>query len=105
MRIFLAILVPKFGSQKHRRNGAMPGTASARVQVYTTSTFVSGGTEGETLTPHRRTKNTKAFRAVTKLATRASGHLLSAPQGSNHFLSAAHAAADIILFDPALFHP
>src|SRR5215470_17226691 len=33
--------------------------------------------------------------------TRASGHLLSAPQGLNHFLAAARAAAaDIILLDP-----
>jgi hypothetical protein len=33
--------------------------------------------------------------------TRATGHLLSAPQGLNHFLSAAHAAAaEIIILDP-----
>ena len=33
--------------------------------------------------------------------TRAAGHLLSAPQGLNHFLSAAHAAAaEIIILDP-----
>ena len=33
--------------------------------------------------------------------TRATGHLLSAPQGMNHFLSAAQsAAADVIILDP-----
>jgi hypothetical protein len=32
--------------------------------------------------------------------TRASGHLLSAPQGLNHFLAAARAAAEIIILDP-----
>ena len=33
--------------------------------------------------------------------TRASGHLLSAPQGLNHFLSAARAAAaEVIVLDP-----
>ena len=33
--------------------------------------------------------------------TRATGHLLSAPQGLNHFLSAAHAAAaEVIILDP-----
>src|SRR5499425_2367186 len=33
--------------------------------------------------------------------TRAAGHLLSAPQGLNHFLAAAHAAAaEVIILDP-----
>ncbi len=31
---------------------------------------------------------------------RANGHLLSAPQGLNHFLAAARTAAEVVMLDP-----